>query len=59
MNKVESTLSRLDGVTEVSAGWRTDQATIVAAEGARIDEAVLNEALAPDGFQVTRLERIR
>lgn len=59
MQKVESTLSRLDGVTEVSAGWRTDQATIVAAEGARIDEAVLNEALALQGFKVTRLERVR
>jgi len=59
VQKVEATLSRLDGVTEVSAGWRTDQATIVASDGARIDETVLNAALAPEGFKVTRLERIR
>ncbi len=59
MRTVEKTLSRLDGVTHVSAGWRTNKAAISVDKSTRIDMKKLNEILQKNtSFKVVKLDKL-
>lgn len=58
MQSVEETASRLDGVADVSAGWRTNAMTIVTKPGATLDRARIDEAFKKTSFKVKSFEQV-
>ena len=59
MVSVEEILMRLDGVKSVSAGWKTDAASVAMEEGQTLEIDQINRELSGQTFKAIGLELVR